>query len=129
MPLTLAQKLIARACGRDEVQPDEIVTCRVDLLMMHDLQGPRRVGPMLERLGADIWDRDRVVVVSDHNAPAIDIQTAGVLDFTRKWVKSNGIRYQFSPIPAHLARMLRDGGLLPHLEKRFAAAKHGGAPR
>lgn len=40
-----------------------------------------------------------------------------------------GIKYQFSPIPAHLARMLRDGGLLPHLEKRFAAVKHGGAPR
>lgn len=93
MPLTLAEKLIARAASRPSVQPDEIVTCRVDLAMMHDLQGPRRVGPMLEQLGATIWDTDRVVVVSDHNAPAIDTETAGILDFTRKWAQSAGIKH------------------------------------
>src|SRR4051812_43308437 len=93
MPLTLAQKLIARAAGAKSVEPDEIVTCKVDLAMMHDLQGPRRVGPMLERLGAPIWDLDRVVVVSDHHAPAIDLHSAGILDFTRKWVQKTGIRH------------------------------------
>jgi 3-isopropylmalate/(R)-2-methylmalate dehydratase large subunit len=93
MPQTLAQKLIARAAGRESVEPDEIVTCKVDLVMMHDLQGPRRVGPMLERLGASIWDLDRVVVVSDHHAPAIDLDSAGILDFTRKWVRKAGIKH------------------------------------
>ncbi len=93
MPLTLAEKLIANAAGRASVLPDEIVTCRVDLVMMHDLQGPRRVGPMLDKLGAAIWDLDRVVVVSDHNAPAINIEAAGILDFTRKWVQSHGIKH------------------------------------
>lgn len=93
MPLNLAQKLIAKAAGRASVEPDEIVTCRVDLVMMHDLQGPRRVGPMLERLGAPIWDTARVVVVSDHFAPAIDTETAGILDLTRKWARSHGIEH------------------------------------
>ncbi len=93
MPLTLAEKIIAHAAGRASVAPDEIVTCRVDLVMMHDLQGPRRVGPMLEKLGASIWDKDRVVVVSDHNAPAIDADTAGILDLTRKWCRANGIKH------------------------------------
>lgn len=93
MPQTLAQKLIARAAGRATVEPDEIVTCKVDLAMMHDLQGPRRIGPMLQKLGAPIWDVDRVVVVSDHFAPAIDIESAGILDLTRKWARANGIRH------------------------------------
>jgi 3-isopropylmalate/(R)-2-methylmalate dehydratase large subunit len=93
MPLNLAQKLIANAARRASVAPDEIVTCRVDLVMMHDLQGPRRVGPMLERLGAPIWDKSRVVVVSDHFAPAIDTDAAAILDLTRKWAKANGIRH------------------------------------
>ena len=93
MPHTLAQKLIARAAGKPSVEPDEIVTCKVDLVMMHDLQGPRRVGPMLEKLGAEIWDKDRVVVVSDHHAPAIDLDSAGILDLTRKWVQKNGIKH------------------------------------
>jgi 3-isopropylmalate/(R)-2-methylmalate dehydratase large subunit len=93
MPFTLAEKLIARAAGAESVKPDEILTCKVDLAMMHDLQGPRRVGPMLDRLGAQIWDLDRVVVVSDHHAPAIDLDSAQILDFTRKWVQNAGIRH------------------------------------
>jgi len=93
MPLTLAEKLIARAAGAEHVTPDQIVTCKVDLAMMHDLQGPRRVGPMLDRLRARIWDLDRVVVVSDHHAPAIDLDSAGILDFTRRWVAKAGIKH------------------------------------
>ena len=32
---------------------------------------------------------------------------------------SSGERLPFEPIPAHLLEMVRDGGLLPHLEKRL----------
>jgi 3-isopropylmalate/(R)-2-methylmalate dehydratase large subunit len=55
---TLAQKLVARAAGRSGVTPGEIVTCKVDLAMVHDSSGPRRLKPMLERLGAKVWDPD-----------------------------------------------------------------------
>ena len=68
-PQTLAQKLIARACGRQRAAPGEFVTCRVDLAMFHDSGGPRRLKPMLAELGAPIWDRDRVVLVIDHYVP------------------------------------------------------------
>ena len=39
MPATLAEKLVARAAGRAAVTPGEIVTCKVDLAMMHDSGG------------------------------------------------------------------------------------------
>jgi 3-isopropylmalate/(R)-2-methylmalate dehydratase small subunit len=32
---------------------------------------------------------------------------------------SSGEKLSFEPIPAHLLEMVRDGGLLPHLEKRL----------
>ncbi len=64
MPQTLAQKIIARAAGRDAVTPGEIVTCKVDLAMFHDSSGPRRLQPMLERLGAKVWDAERIVLIS-----------------------------------------------------------------
>src|SRR5688572_21934932 len=32
---------------------------------------------------------------------------------------SSGKKLPFEPIPAHLLEMVRDGGLLPHLEKRL----------
>ena len=36
MASTLAEKIIAKACGRESVTPGEFVTCSVDLAMVHD---------------------------------------------------------------------------------------------
>ena len=91
MGRTLAEKIIARAAGREAVSPGEIVTCAVDLAMMHDSGGPRRVKPILERLAATVWDSDKVVVVSDHYVPAVDAESAAILDLTRRWTADNGI--------------------------------------
>jgi 3-isopropylmalate/(R)-2-methylmalate dehydratase large subunit len=88
---TLAEKLIARAAGRETVRPGEIVTCRVDLAMMHDSGGPRRVQPMLERLGARVWDPGKVVLVTDHYVPAVDAESAAILRLTRKWADAAGV--------------------------------------
>jgi len=94
-PSTLAERLIARAAGRSVVSAGEIVTCRVDLAMMHDSGGPRRVKPMLERLGAQVWDPSRVAVVSDHYVPATDAESTAILDLTRTWASAHGIAHVF----------------------------------
>ncbi len=92
MGRTLAEKIICRAAGRETVRPGEILTCRVDLAMVHDASGPRRVGPMLERLGARVWDPDKLIVISDHYVPAVDAASTAILDLTRKWVAQAGVR-------------------------------------
>lgn len=89
-PQTLAQKIVARAAGRDSVSPGEIVICRVDLAMIHDSGGPRRVKPILERLGVSVWDPERVVVVSDHYVPAVDADSAAILKLTRDLGEGSG---------------------------------------
>lgn len=91
MAMNLAEKIIARAAGRASVTPGEVIMAQVDLAMMHDSGGPRRVQPMLQRLNAKVWDPAKVAVVTDHYVPAVDAETAGILDLTRKWVKSAGI--------------------------------------
>jgi 3-isopropylmalate/(R)-2-methylmalate dehydratase large subunit len=88
---TLAQKIIAHAAGRQSVAPGEIVTCRVDLAMMHDSGGPRRVKPMLEKLGAKVWDPDKVVVITDHYLPANDDESRRIIRIAREWVKEAGV--------------------------------------
>jgi 3-isopropylmalate/(R)-2-methylmalate dehydratase large subunit len=90
-PQTLAQKLVARAASVGAVTPGEIVTCRVDLAMMHDSGGPRRVKPMLEKLGAKVWDPDKVVVITDHYVPAHDADSRAIVQIARDWVKDVGI--------------------------------------
>ena len=91
MTATLAQKLIARAAGRSSVTPGEIVTCKVDLAMIHDSSGPRRLKPMLERLGAKVWDPSKVVLITDHYVPAYDEESRKIIRITRDWVREAGI--------------------------------------
>jgi 3-isopropylmalate/(R)-2-methylmalate dehydratase large subunit len=90
---TLAGKILARASGEAQVRPGQIVTCAVDLLMMHDSGGPRRIAARLQQLGARVWDPDRVVVVSDHFVPATDLDAAEILALTRRWSREHGVRH------------------------------------
>jgi 3-isopropylmalate/(R)-2-methylmalate dehydratase large subunit len=84
-PTTLAQKLIARASGRPHVRPGDIVNCKVDLAMFHDSSGPRRLQPMLQELGAELWDKSRIVLVMDHYVPERDEDSRRIVRIARDW--------------------------------------------
>ncbi len=107
-PATLAQKLIARAAGRAQVTPGEIVTCDVDLAMFHDSSGPRRLKPMLEELGAQIWDKRKVVLVLDHYVPATDDDSRQIVRLARDWAAAQQLPHVYDSqgichvvVPAH----------------------------
>jgi len=85
--MTLAEKIIARAAGLDAVTPGEIVTCAVDLAMMHDSSGPRRAGKMLDELGVPIWDKDKLVVITDHYTNEPDPGSIAIQEHARQWVE------------------------------------------
>ncbi len=89
---TLAQKIIARASGNSRVQPGEIVDVHVDLAMMHDSTGPRRISAAMEKLGAKVWDPDKVTLISDHFVAASDSTEASILKLTREWAKEHRIQ-------------------------------------
>jgi 3-isopropylmalate/(R)-2-methylmalate dehydratase small subunit len=42
------------------------------------------------------------------------------VDFDKAVLRTSGKALPFEPIPPHLLEMLRDGGLIPHLEKKLA---------
>lgn len=95
VPQTLAQKLIARAAGRASVTVGEIVNCKVDLAMFHDSSGPRRLKPMLEELGARIWDKSRVVLVMDHYVPERDEESRKIVRIARDWARDEQLPHVY----------------------------------
>jgi 3-isopropylmalate/(R)-2-methylmalate dehydratase large subunit len=111
IPQTLAQKLIAQASGRSHVAVGDIISCKVDLAMFHDSSGPRRLKPMLEELGAEIWDKSRVVLVMDHYVPEQDEDSRRIVRIARDWAQdqklphvydSQGICHVVLPQKGHL---------------------------
>ena len=92
---TLAQKIIAKACGKPHVAVGELVMCQVDLAMFHDSSGARRLKPMLEELGATIWDRNKVVQIIDHYVPEADDDARRIVRIARDWAREQALPHQY----------------------------------
>lgn len=103
MGMTMGEKILAAACGRELVQPGEFIWAKVDTAMMDDLLGPRVViAEGLKKLGDRIFNKDKVVIIADHYSPASTISQAEILKFTRDWARDYGIEKYYEGLgPCH----------------------------
>ena len=62
MKMMMAEKVLARASGRETVKPGEFVVATVDTLMVADMSFYDSYEPMIAHGCSKIWDPDRMVV-------------------------------------------------------------------
>lgn len=109
MPQALAQTIDARAAGRAEVEAGDLVACRLDPAMTRDTGAADMAGGL-----ATGETRARV---APGEAPGVDPLAGEVRNPTQAPL------FRCQPVPDHLPTLVRDGGLVPHLEKRPAASR------
>ena len=90
---TVAEKILAEKCGRDEVSPGEFINARVDLVLASELSGIVAIEEFEKIKGARIFDPDKVVLVMDHFTPAKDIESAEIVKRCRAFAREHGIRF------------------------------------
>ncbi len=91
MGMTLAEKILARASGRAQVVPDEIVVASVDLAMSHE--NADLVRKSFREIGVQrVWDPGRIVIIFDHRVPAESEKTATTHKAIREFVADQKIR-------------------------------------
>ncbi|MBF0536859.1 MAG: 3-isopropylmalate dehydratase large subunit [Nitrospirae bacterium] len=74
--MTITEKILAAHAAKKEVQRGELINARVDLILANDITAPIAIQEF-KKIGAkDVFDKDRVVFVSDHFAPQKDIKAA-----------------------------------------------------
>src|SRR5215472_3623086 len=96
MGMTMTEKILARASGRQEVKPGDLVLAKIDFAMGHDLTIPPAGKIMREQMGAEkVWDPKRVAVVQDHFQPAKDTASAVLGRMTREFARDMGIPWYF----------------------------------
>ena len=90
MGMTLAEKILARAAGRERVSPDDIVVAQVDLAMSHE--NADLVRKSFAEIGvARVWDAGKIVIIFDHRVPAESEKTATTHKAVREFVRAQGI--------------------------------------
>jgi 3-isopropylmalate/(R)-2-methylmalate dehydratase large subunit len=95
MGMTMSEKILANASGQSSVKAGDIVWVNVDIALMHDLLGPWLVDGGFKRLGGKLFDKEKVVVVSDHCTPPATVQQADILKFTRDWARAQDLTYYY----------------------------------
>lgn len=114
MGKTMSEKILARAAGLAEASAGDILWVNVDRAMMDDILGPRvEIAEKMLEIKDQVWDKDRVVVISDHYTPPASIKQAEIVKFTREWAASHGIEnyYEFAG-PCHQV-MAENGHVRP----------------
>lgn len=110
MPMTIAEKILAKAAGRKQVVPGEIVEARVDVAVAHDLTAPLAI-EVLEQMGTKrVWDPSRVVIVLDHQAPPTTIEMAEDHAMLREFVAENKILNFYDVHEGICHEVLPEGG-------------------
>lgn len=99
MGMTMTEKILARAAGKDAVTAGGNIWVGVDTLMTHDVCGPGTIGIFHERFGKDakVWDPDRVVIIPDHYIFTANEQAHRNIDILRDFVRQQGIKYFYDP--------------------------------
>jgi 3-isopropylmalate/(R)-2-methylmalate dehydratase large subunit len=95
MGMTITEKILARAAGKQAVEPGDLVNANIDVIMCHDVTTPPAIS-MLKAKGIDrVFDPEKIVVTPDHFQPAKDIQSAELLKRLDTWAKEKGIRHYY----------------------------------
>jgi 3-isopropylmalate/(R)-2-methylmalate dehydratase large subunit len=83
---TITEKILAKHAERDRVSPGEIVWCKVDGLMMHDVTSDLAIDILNKDFGGKIAGELEIVVVPDHYVPNKDIKSAALYGKLKRFV-------------------------------------------
>jgi 3-isopropylmalate/(R)-2-methylmalate dehydratase large subunit len=75
-PQTITQKILAAHCGKDSVEPGELIMAKVDIALGNDITAPLAIKDFQKLKAKQVFDQERVVLVCDHFAPNKDIASA-----------------------------------------------------
>lgn len=90
--MNIIEKILAKASGKREVAPGDIVEASVDIAMFHDLTGPLTIETFRKIGIGKVWDPSKIVVVFDHEIPPNNIRIANFQKEMRKFIKQMGIK-------------------------------------
>jgi len=95
MAMTMTEKILARAAGRESVAPGDLIMAKVDLCLGNDVTAPVAIDEF-EKAGFDrVFDPERIALIPDHFTPNKDIKSAGLVAQMRDFSRRHGIVHYY----------------------------------
>jgi 3-isopropylmalate/(R)-2-methylmalate dehydratase large subunit len=88
MPYTIAEKILLAHSGKKQIAPGEFIEARIDLALGNDITAPLAIEQFKKSGVKRVFDKNKIVLVPDHFAPAKDLRSANqckiLADFARE---------------------------------------------
>ncbi|MEW5866822.1 MAG: 3-isopropylmalate dehydratase large subunit [Bacillota bacterium] len=108
MGMTITEKILAAHAGRDRVEPGELISVKVDMVLGNDVTAPVAID-QFRKIGAKkVFDPNRIALVPDHFTPNKDIKSAEQCAKLREFAREHGIQHYYE-----IGRMGIEHCLLP----------------
>ena len=90
MGMTMTQKILARAAGLESVTAGQLILANLSLVLGNDITSPVAIREY-NKLGGDVFNKDKIALVMDHFAPNKDIKAAEQCKMCREFAGAQDI--------------------------------------
>lgn len=108
MGYTIAEKILLAHCGRKTIKPGEFIQADVDVALANDITAPLAISEFKRSGFKRVFNKNKVVLVPDHFAPAKDLKSANQCRILSDFAREQGIKNYFE-----VGRMGIEHALLP----------------
>jgi 3-isopropylmalate/(R)-2-methylmalate dehydratase large subunit len=94
-PMTISEKILAEHAGLREVEPGQLITARLDLVLGNDITAPLGIEEFRRSGATQVFDPAKVVLVPDHFVPNKDIKSAQQCQLLREFAREQNLVHYF----------------------------------
>ncbi len=95
MPYTIAEKILLKHSGQKSIKPGEFIQAKVDVALANDITAPLAISEFKKSGFKKVFDKNKIVLVPDHFAPAKDLKSANQCKILADFAKEQGIKNYF----------------------------------
>ena len=110
MDMTITEKILARAAGKETVQPGELIMAQVDFCLGNDITAPVAIEEFRKAGFTSVFDAGRIALIPDHFTPNKDIKSAEMVKGIKEFAREHGIEHYYD-----IGRVGVEHALLPEL--------------
>ncbi|MFH2012132.1 MAG: 3-isopropylmalate dehydratase large subunit [Pseudomonadota bacterium] len=95
MGMTITEKILADHAGELTIEAGQIISVRVDIALGNDITAPIAIREFKKAQATKVFDREKVVLLSDHFTPNKDIKSANQAKLIRDFAKEQNLIHYY----------------------------------
>jgi len=95
MPHTISEKILLAHTDKKDIEPNEFIEAKIDLALGNDITAPLAIEEFKRAGFKKVFNKNKIVLVPDHFAPAKDLNSANQCKILADFAKEQGITNYF----------------------------------